>query len=57
MKLADFGNDFHWGISTAAYQIEGAISLDGKGLSIWDVFTQKKNKIFKPLKKIKNTTT
>ncbi|KGE14460.1 GH1 family beta-glucosidase [Sphingobacterium deserti] len=41
-----FGNDFVWGVSTAAYQIEGAHQHEGKGSSIWDVFVQKKNKIF-----------
>ena len=41
----DFGNDFKWGVSTAAYQIEGAHNADGKGLSIWDTFSQKKKKI------------
>ncbi len=42
----DFGDDFIWGVSTAAYQIEGAHNIDGKGQSIWDTFTQKKKKIF-----------
>jgi beta-glucosidase len=40
-----FGNDFKWGVSTAAYQIEGAHEAEGKGLSIWDVFSARKGKI------------
>jgi beta-glucosidase len=42
---ADFGNDFLWGVATAAAQIEGAWDADGKSPSIWDVFTEKKGKI------------
>lgn len=41
----DFGKDFKWGVSTAAYQIEGAHDQDGKGMSIWDSFSQRKRKI------------
>ena len=41
----DFGPDFQWGVSVAAYQIEGAHESDGKGASIWDVFTNTKGKI------------
>jgi len=40
-----FGKDFKWGVSTAAYQIEGAHNADGKGPSIWDEFTQRKGKV------------
>ena len=40
-----FGNDFAWGVSTAAFQIEGAFNTDGKGLSIWDDFTASRGKI------------
>ena len=40
-----FGDDFKWGISVAALQIEGAHDAHGKGQSIWDVFSLKKGKI------------
>ena len=40
-----FGDDFVWGVSTAAFQIEGAQNADGKGESIWDAFTAKKGKV------------
>jgi len=40
-----FGDDFAWGVSTAAFQVEGSCDADGKGQSIWDVFTGKKGKI------------
>jgi beta-glucosidase len=35
----DFGPDFKWGVSTAAYQVEGGCNADGKGKSIWDEFS------------------
>ncbi len=44
---ADFGADFKWGVSTAAYQIEGGHNAHGKGLSIWDDFTARNHKLLK----------
>src|SRR5690606_32537476 len=40
-----FGDDFKWGVSTAAFQIEGSCDTEGKGASIWDAFTAEKRKI------------
>ncbi len=40
-----FGDDFVWGISTAAPQIEGSCDSDGRGKSVWDVFTEIKGKV------------
>ena len=45
LDKSQFGDDFLWGVSTAAFQIEGSHDADGKGLSIWDVFTAKKGRI------------
>lgn len=35
-----FPSEFLWGAASAAYQVEGASEIDGKGLSIWDTFSK-----------------
>ncbi|MFJ7327428.1 GH1 family beta-glucosidase [Streptomyces cyaneofuscatus] len=37
--LNAFPADFTWGVATAAYQIEGAVTEDGRSPSIWDTFS------------------
>ncbi|MYK41702.1 MAG: family 1 glycosylhydrolase [Gemmatimonadetes bacterium] len=38
-SISTFPSDFVFGTATAAYQVEGAYQADGKGMSIWDLYT------------------
>jgi beta-glucosidase len=40
-----FPRDFAWGAATAAFQIEGATTADGRGESIWDRFARTPGKV------------
>ncbi|MEH0938711.1 GH1 family beta-glucosidase [Micromonospora psammae] len=40
-----FPTGFRWGVSTSAYQIEGAATADGRGPSIWDTFAHTPGRI------------
>jgi beta-glucosidase len=40
MQRSDFPASFVWGTATASYQIEGAVTEDGRGPSIWDTFSR-----------------
>ncbi|NEA31765.1 GH1 family beta-glucosidase [Streptomyces sp. SID13031] len=40
-----FGPDFLWGVSTSAYQIEGAVTEGGRGPSTWDTFCAEPGRI------------
>jgi beta-glucosidase len=44
-SLLKFPENFLWGTATCAYQIEGAVNEDGRGESIWDVFSHTPEKI------------
>ena len=41
-----FPQGFLWGAATASYQIEGAVEADGRGPSIWDVFSHTPGRTF-----------
>jgi beta-glucosidase len=40
-----FPENFVWGASTSSYQIEGAVDADGRGKSIWDVFSHSPGRV------------
>jgi beta-glucosidase len=43
--LGQLGSEFIWGVATAAFQIEGANTTDGRGESIWDRFCATPGKV------------
>lgn len=40
-----FPEGFTWGAATASYQVEGAVSEDGRGPSVWDTFSRTPGKV------------
>ncbi len=36
LRRDQFGDDFTWGVASAAFQVEGAWDVDGKRPSVWD---------------------
>jgi beta-glucosidase len=41
-----FPQGFLWGSATASYQVEGAVHEDGRGPSVWDVFSHTPGKTY-----------
>ncbi|WP_394616496.1 GH1 family beta-glucosidase [Lentzea sp. JNUCC 0626] len=44
-EVLTFPPDFLWGAATAAFQIEGSTTADGRGASIWDTFAATPGKV------------
>lgn len=44
-RRIEFPDSFLWGAATSSYQIEGAVTEDGRGPSIWDTFCNMPGKV------------
>ena len=44
--MMQYPKNFVWGAATSAIQIEGAVTGEGKGNNIWDVFSHQPGKIY-----------
>ncbi|GAA0612397.1 GH1 family beta-glucosidase [Kutzneria viridogrisea] len=44
--LPSFPDGFLWGVSTSAYQVEGAVSEGGRGRSTWDTFCATPDRVY-----------
>ncbi len=47
MSKPAFPPDFVWGVATSAFQIEGAVTEEGRSFSIWDTFCRTPGKVHK----------
>ncbi|HVY27039.1 MAG TPA: GH1 family beta-glucosidase [Polyangiaceae bacterium] len=44
--MAQFPEKFVFGAAAASYQIEGAVNVDGRGASVWDMFCRKPDAVW-----------
>ena len=44
--MSSFPDQFTWGVASAAYQVEGTASQDGRGPSVWDTFSATPGRVF-----------